>query len=85
MSDAPETRINNLREAHAWIGAAQARIDELEAQLARAEGTLDEARMACSDRAERLDNFSPEFECCAATARNCESDIDALIALEKKP
>ena len=34
MSDAPETRNNNLREAHAWIGAAQARIAELEAALA---------------------------------------------------
>jgi len=67
------------------VSQRDARIAELEAQLARAEGTLDEARMACSDRAERLDNFSPEFECCAATARNCESDIDALIALEKKP
>ena len=34
MNEAAETRIDNLREAHAWVGAAQKRIEQLEKKLA---------------------------------------------------
>lgn len=51
------------------------RIAELEAENGRLADALAAAEQACEERADRLDDFGPESECCAATARNCAADV----------
>lgn len=58
--------------------ALRAELTEAKAEIERLTDLLDAAEQACEDRADLLDDFGLESECCAATARNCAADIDAL-------
>lgn len=49
-------------------------------EIERLRDLLDQARQACEDRADVLDEMGLEMECCVGTARNCASDVAALIA-----
>ena len=57
------------------LGAAKCR-DDIRALPAPTDAeVLAAAEQACEDRADRLNDFGPESECCAATARNCAADV----------
>lgn len=60
--------------------AKDARIEDLEAENERLRDALERAEGLCRDRAERLNDYGLEMECCAATAKNCAEDVACTIS-----
>lgn len=85
MCNSPDELWVNPKENGAigggWHNACVTPTEDAKVRYVRADlvaDYLDRARDLCLERADILDDFGLESECCAATARNCATDIEDI-------